>query len=253
MQYSNKEIPLIDKVIYSLEKEAIPRWSKFLQGYYDYSSISSDSFDEAIHINKNGIPSLTDELQKQNIVLQTTISPTIFYLGFNMFDEILGGYSQEAIFLRHAISIAVDFEEFISIFSNGRGEVATGPVPPSILPYTKDTKNMYVFNHKVDKPTRKSLKVAKKLLTKAGYANGIDPKTGRPLIINYDVAMSGGPDDKERFNWMRKQFKKLGLSLNIRATHYNRFQDKILDGNVQMFMLGWHADYPDPENFLFLF
>ena len=41
------------------------------------------------------------------------------------------------------------------------------------------------------------------------------------------------------------------MQLAVRATDWNRFQEKIRKGNVQIF-LGWNADYPDPENFLFL-
>ncbi|HZX33641.1 MAG TPA: peptide ABC transporter substrate-binding protein, partial [Rhodocyclaceae bacterium] len=33
---------------------------------------------------------------------------------------------------------------------------------------------------------------------------------------------------------------------------FNRFQDKIRKGAVQLYYLGWNADYPDPENFFFL-
>lgn len=51
---------------------------------------------------------------------------------------------------------------------------------------------------------------------------------------------------------MRKQFAKLGVQLVIRASDYNRFQEKMRDGTGQIFMWGWNADYPDPENFLFL-
>ena len=42
------------------------------------------------------------------------------------------------------------------------------------------------------------------------------------------------------------------VQLVVRATDYNRFQDKIRKGNAQLFYWGWNADYPDPENFLFL-
>jgi len=53
-------------------------------------------------------------------------------------------------------------------------------------------------------------------------------------------------------DWRRKQFAKLGIQLVIRATDYNRFQDKVRKGKTQIFSWGWNADYPDPENFLFL-
>ena len=46
--------------------------------------------------------------------------------------------------------------------------------------------------------------------------------------------------------------KKLDIQLQIRATDYNRFQDKMLKGTAQIFQWGWNADYPDPENFMFL-
>ena len=53
-------------------------------------------------------------------------------------------------------------------------------------------------------------------------------------------------------DWRRKQFAKLGIQLVIRSTDYNRFQDKVRKGKVQLFSWGWNADYPDLENFLFL-
>lgn len=58
--------------------------------------------------------------------------------------------------------------------------------------------------------------------------------------------------DKSRLDWIRKQFDKLGIQLDVRSTDYNRFQDKIRHGDAQMFYYGWNADYPDPENFFFL-
>jgi hypothetical protein len=48
---------------------------------------------------------------------------SIFYMGFNMLDSVVGGDSERARKLRLAISIAIDYEEYISIFMNGRGVV----------------------------------------------------------------------------------------------------------------------------------
>uniref|UniRef100_UPI0029313CDD ABC transporter substrate-binding protein n=1 Tax=Clavibacter michiganensis TaxID=28447 RepID=UPI0029313CDD len=42
---ADQPLPFIDKAVYSLEKESIPYWNKFLQGYYDVSGISSETFD----------------------------------------------------------------------------------------------------------------------------------------------------------------------------------------------------------------
>ncbi|MCW8949772.1 MAG: ABC transporter substrate-binding protein [Sedimenticola sp.] len=250
---AGKPLPLIDKAIYSLEKEVIPRWNKFLQGYYDTSGVSSDSFDQAVKFGAGGEASLTDEMVARDIKLATAVETSIFYLGFNMADPVIGGDSEENRYLRQAISIAVNFEEFISIFRNGRGVVAQGPLPIGIFGSRAglDGVNPVVFDIENGKPKRKSLDEARALMVKAGYPNGKSAKTGKPLVLNYESA-SAGPDSKAQLNWMRKQFKQLGIQLVIRATDYNRFQEKLRKGTGQLFMFGWNADYPDPENFLFL-
>ena len=251
---AGKPLPMIDTVVFTLEKEDIPRWNKFLQGYYDRSAISNDSFEQAIKVTKAGKPLLTKEMEKRNIRLQTSIGASISYMGFNMLDDVVGGKSRRAKLLRQAISIAVDYDEYINLFLNGRGIVANGPIPPGIEGYVQGQQgiNPNVYFWENGQAIRHPIEKARKLLAEAGYKNGIDPKTGKPLVLNYDVISSAGPDDKARLTWMRKQFDKLGIVLHIRATHYNRFQDKIRTGNAQIFSWGWHADYPDPENFLFL-
>ena len=250
---AGKTMPFIDKVVYNLEKETIPYWNKFLQGYYDTSGISSESFDQAIQFNTQGEAGLTESMKEKGIRLSTTVAASIFYMGFNMRDPIVGGLDKKQRLLRQAISIAMDYEEFISIFANGRGIPAQGPIPPGIFGY-RDGKagiNKSVYDWVDGSPQRKSIEYAKKLLAQAGYPNGVDQKTGKPLVLNLDITASG-PDDKARLNWYRKQFQKIDVQLNIRNTMYNRFQEKMRKGTAQIFIWGWNADYPDPENFMFL-
>ncbi len=250
---AGKKLPFIDKVVFSLEKESIPYWNKFLQGYYDFSGIASDSFDKAVQFSGEGGAELTPELLDKGIELLTDVEASTFYIGFNMLDETVGGYKQRQRKLRQAISIAINYEEFISIFRNGRGIVAQSPIPPGIFGFSDGEQgiNSYVYDWANGKAKRKSIKTAKKLLAEAGYPNGIDTKTGRPLLINFDIT-AGGPEDKAMFDWFRKQFAAIDLQLVFRDTDYNRFQEKMRTGKAQVYMWGWNADYPDPENFLFL-
>jgi ABC-type transport system substrate-binding protein len=97
---------------------------------------------------------------------------------------------------------------------------------------------------------RRSLDQARQLLAQAGYPGGRDQATGQPLILYFDSA--GGMGSSPMLDWMRRQLGRLSIQLEIRATDYNRFQDKMRNGSAQMYMWGWVADYPDPENFLFL-
>ena len=250
---AGKPLPFVDRAVYSLDKESIPYWNKFLQGFYDSSGISSDAFDQAIQFDAGGEAGLTDDMREKGIELVTAVDTSIWYMGFNMVDPLLGGDSERARLLRQAISIAVDFGEYISIFANGRGLEAQGAIPPGIFGHREGREGMnpQVFDWHNGRPVRKGIDQARALLAEAGYRDGRDPETGRPLTIYYE-AMDAGPDGKARLNWMRKQFAKLGIELVVRATDYNRFQEKMREGTGQVFMWGWNADYPDPENFFFL-
>ncbi len=249
---AGKPLPFIKEVIFSLEKESVPLWNKFLQGYYDASGVSSDSFDQAVSVSSAGAMNLTSELKEKNIQFLNITQPTIMYFGFNMADPVIGGYSEKQRKLRQALSIAINFEEYISIFLNGRGEPAQSPIPSGIFGYIEGEAgiNPVIYEWKEGRAHRKSLEQAKQLLAEAGYPNGIG-KDGKPLTLHYDTA-STGPDSQSMLNWYRKQFALLGIELVIRATDYNRFQSKVRKAKVQMFSWGWNADYPDPENFLFL-
>lgn len=247
-------IPFMPKVIYKLEKEYIPRWNKFLQGYYDSSGISSDTFDRAIAFDDTGDPRASELLAAKNIVLRTSVSPTTIYLGFNMLDDTVGGYTADKQKLRQAISIALDYEEYIEIFLNGRGVMSQSPIPPGIFGYEEGEAgiNPYVYDWdaQTGRPVRKSLEVARTLLAEAGYPDGLD-KDGNPLIVHFDNAWTSA-GATPRLAWMRRRFEKLGITMESRTTDYNRFRDKVQNANFQIISWGWHADYPDAENFMFL-
>jgi ABC-type transport system substrate-binding protein len=252
---AGKPLPFLEKIVFKLERESIPRWNKFLQGYYDSSGIASDSFDQAVTFSSEGVLDLTDQFKARDIRLLSSIAPSTYYFAFNMADPLVGGYSPDKQKLRQAISIAIDMEEQIELFANGRGVPAHGPIPPGIFGFEDSASecNPYVYrlNAAGNRPARKSVAEAQALLSEAGYPAGKDPSTGKPLVIGFDNAWTG-PESQAQVKWLQKQFQKLGLMLEIRTTDYNRFQEKILGGNFQFFSWGWHADYPDPENFLFL-
>jgi ABC-type oligopeptide transport system substrate-binding subunit len=205
-----------------------------------------------VRLDVGGV-NLSDEMQARGIRLLTSVRPSIFYMGFNMLDPVVGGLHERSTKLRQAISIAVDQEEYISIFQNGRGIAAQSPLPPGIFGYESGEvgTNPVVYDWVDGKRKRKPVELARQLIAEAGYPNGRDEKTGEPLVINLDTT-GGGMGEKSRLDWLTRQFAKIDVQLVVRSTDFNRFQDKIRKGNVQLYYLGWNADYPDPENFFFL-
>jgi ABC-type transport system substrate-binding protein len=251
---SGEALPFIERIVFKLEKEAIPRWNKFLQGYYDSSGIASESFDQAVSISAAGRAEPTEEMTERGVRLLTSVRPSTYYSGFNMLDDVVGGYSTEGRKLRQAISIALDYEEYIEVFNNGRGIAASSPLPPGIFGFLtgEDGVNPYVYDWDARRNAarRKPMEYARRLMAEAGYPGGSD-REGRPLVITFDNPWTGA-DATPMINWYMKKFRLLGIQLENRTTDYNRFQEKMLSGNFQFFSWGWNADYPDPENFFFL-
>jgi ABC-type oligopeptide transport system substrate-binding subunit len=174
-----------------------------------------------------------------------------------MLDATIGEPNGErARKLRQALSIAVDQEEFISIFMNGRGIAAMNPVPPGIFGHGDGPTgiNPVVYDWEGDAQNglarRKPIATAKQLLADAGWPNGRDAKTNEPLVLYLDTP--SGMGDKPTMDWLTRQFAKIDIQLVVRQTDGNRFQEKLRKGAVQIFFFGWNADYPDPENFFFL-
>ncbi|MHC4606258.1 MAG: ABC transporter substrate-binding protein, partial [Planctomycetota bacterium] len=250
---AGKPIPFIEKAVYKLEKEAIPRWNKFLQGYYDASAIASDVFDQAIQMGDEGLD-LSDRMQRRGIRLVKSVATSTSYYAFNMHDDVVGGYAPEKQKLRQAISIALSTEEYIQIFLNGRGIAAQDLIPPGIFGHQSGPEgintHVYRWDAEENRPVRRSIDEARKLLAEAGYPGGKDAN-GKPLVISFDTSWTGAAA-KPQLDWLRKQFNKINIDLQFRQTDYNRFQDKVSQGNWQFLRWGWNADYPDPENFLFL-
>jgi len=250
---AGRPMPAIERVVFMLEREAIPLWHKFLQGYYDVAGIPRDSFEQVVSFGADGGIALSRDLRERGVRLLTAVDPSVVYTGFNMRDPTLGGDSTRARKLRQAISIALDAEEFIAIFRNGRGTPASGPIPPGIPGHRKGVAGMNPVTHRLvdGRIERRPIEDARALMREAGYPEGVDAVTGRALVLAFDT-VAGGPDTQPVLDWHRKQLARIGIDLVIRATDYNRFQDKMRTGNAQIFQWGWNADYPDPENFLFL-
>jgi oligopeptide transport system substrate-binding protein len=238
LDYAGRSLPFIDRVEVRREKEGIPRFNKFLQGYYDASAIITESFDKVVQED-----ALSPEMEERGISLDKAVALDVFYIGFNFDDPVVGRSGGErSRKLRQAMSLVIDADEYSRIFMNGRGVSAQTPIPPGIYGYDPDYRNPY---RKVD------LDRAKRLMKEAGYPGGIDPTTGEALRLTFDSSDTTTAG-LTQVKFYTEAWKRLGIDMQIEATNYNQFLEKLRNGAHQVFQSGWVADYPDPENFLFL-
>ncbi|MGO3891598.1 MAG: ABC transporter substrate-binding protein [Paenalcaligenes sp.] len=251
-----KSMPFIDKAIFSIEKESVPLMGKFLQGYYDIPQLERGEYGVAMLVAAEDSPDKALLYQERALQLSSATEASLFYMGFNWLDPIVGkGDTPEQAernrYLRQAISIAFDWEEFVSIFQNDQAEAAHSPLPPGVVGYEPlpEGMNPTVYENEQGQIRRRSLDEARALLAKAGYPDGRNSETGAPLILYYDSMTGMGASAS--LDWMRRQLQAIGVQFEVRASDYNRFQEKMSKGSAQLFLWGWVADYPDAENFLF--
>ncbi|MBP5299986.1 MAG: hypothetical protein J6Y80_01150, partial [Victivallales bacterium] len=259
LEDAGRVLPFLDKVVFNYERESIPNWLKFQQGYYDCSGIPNDMFDNAVAMNpSSGELALSGDMAARGLQLIRQVPPISYYFAFNMLDPVVGGMAPERKALRQALSMVLDIDEYVTVFKNGNGVGAQGIIPPGVFGYGNGPEDynpiLNRWDEKAQAPRRRPIEDARKLMADAGYPGGVNPATGSPLVIHLDHAAAGLPDFKNRFQWLARRFALLGVTLEERASDLNRSRERIDKGDWQfLFERGWVADYPDPENFLFLF
>jgi ABC-type transport system substrate-binding protein len=262
-----KPMPFIDRMVFTVEREAVPQRGKFRQGYYDIEVFERTDTGMDYLVAMQDSEEVRREYTEKGFRLGRGSDVGSYFIAFNMLDPTLGdgddaGPGQLSAEqraknrkLRQALSIAIDWEEYSRIFPKKAGDTAMSPIPPGIFGSREGTPegvNPVTHVWRDGKAVRRPLDEAKKLLAEAGWPNGRDAKTGKPLVLNYDYYAPPTPDRKPEIDWVVRQFAKLDIQLEVRATDNNQFQDKVRKGKYQVFWLGWNADYPDAENFLFL-
>src|SRR5690606_26000095 len=132
--------------------------------------------------------------------------------------------------VRQALKLAVDRGTSLAQLLSGRGRFAAGVIPPS-LPGADTSRAPYGYD-----PAR-----ARQLMTEAGHPNGID--------VELWVSTS------QPFPRIAESIQGYLAQANVRATIVQReaasVREAARNGQADMIVKDWFADYPDAENFLY--
>jgi ABC-type transport system substrate-binding protein len=233
---AGKRLPLTEKIVFNIIREGTSSWNLFMQGYLDARALDNNNYAQAV---TGGM--LTPEMQSKGIAMRKDTQMAVYYLAFNMADPTFGGTDDKHKKLRQAISLAVDSQEFIDIAKQGNGLAAQWMLPPGLFGADASWKNPY---------RQPDLARAKRLLAEAGYPDGKDA-SGEKLVLHFDNTATTAAL-RTQLGLLIRQIEKLGIKVEWRTTNANIFQDKLHKLQHQFIFYGWFADYPDPEDFLFL-
>lgn len=233
-EHDGRILPATETITCYLVKQPVASWLMFLQGRLDYYSPDTECFEAVVDNNLQLSPSL----KKRGIRLLSRMQLETNYIGFNFNDPILG----KNLHLRRAISYAFDKKERI-IHSGQRFSVAVGPIPPGIDGAEEPVSQ---------ESGLPNLTKAKEELALAGFPNGLDSKTGERLSLTFDQT---GSDTfyRQTAELLANDLKQIGINVQPEFNTRPRFEQKLKQGNIQLFRYSWTADYPDAENFLQLF
>ena len=130
--------------------------------------------------------------------------------------------------VRRAMNHAVDVRTLLGTVMSDRGVPAAGSVPPGILGYDS-TRVPYGYD-----PAK-----AKQLLAEAGYPDGFSIKLWRTQRAELArLAQS-----------IQQNLTEVGIKAEIVERDASSARAAVRNGEADLFLTDWWADYPDPENF----
>ncbi len=176
-----------------------------------------------------------DDLQQikddDELTLLTQPGMNIGYLAMNLDKTPLNNQK-----VRLAINHAINKKTIIEHLYQGLGIPAKNPIPPTLWSYD-DSIQDYPYDPKL----------AKKLLTEAGYPDGFSTTlwalpVPRPYI----------PDGRALAEVIQSELRNIGIDAKILTYDWGTYLEKTKNGEHDLAMLGWSADLGDPDNFLYV-
>lgn len=154
----------------------------------------------------------------------------IEYVGFNQTRPPFKDNTK----LRQALSWAVDRKSIVESLFEGAAEIPTGILPPGI-PGRDDSLEGYGYD-----PSK-----AKALLAEAGYPDG----KGLPeLSLWYNT----NERHEQVMQFIQSNLSDIGVKSRLRSLDWPAYLKACESFEPDMFRMGWVADIPDADNFLYI-
>jgi peptide/nickel transport system substrate-binding protein/oligopeptide transport system substrate-binding protein len=217
---------LVDGVDFNIIAEVDTAFTEFQAGNLDFVQIASGQIDSTVAQYGESPDGFI-----ANPGQQTLLGPesSVYYLNVNTLDPVLSNKT-----VRMALSYAINRQAICDAIFFGTRVPATGIIPPGIKGFRDGAWAASVYD--VEK--------AKAALAEAGYPNG----EGMPTI---KLSFNTGGDHGNIMQMIQADFAAIGVTAELDSMEWGQYLDELAAGNIQIGRLGWIADYPIMENFLY--
>lgn len=233
---AGQRVPFVDRLEFTMYPEDQPMWLQFQAGNLGYIQVPDDYFDQAFD-KQTG--QLRREMRVQGIGGHRDRLLDFIFHGFNMEDELVGGYEPERKALRQAISLAVDLEEINQTFYSGLNVVYDGPIPPGLDGHPESGTAPKSYRGP-------NLELSRQKLAEAGYPNG----DGLPKIRFFT---NNSTLNQQLAELLQRQLARINVELEVQLVDFSTLIETVNKKNAPFFSFAWSSDYPDAENNLALF
>lgn len=226
------KLPFIDALEIRFLKDRKTELFEFKKGNFDL--IYRLPTDQIIEIVESTMDD-SQESEYKKYLMQREAEMSTHFLMFNHQHPLF-----KNINIRKAICFAIDRNKILEYVLQGEGFKAgvNGITPPVFDGY--DIEKIKGYDLNIDS--------AKYYLAKAGYKDGKNfPKL--TLDLNSDAERNVAVATE-----VQKELKdNLNIDIELSVVPMAQHIDNSINGKSAFFRIGWLADFPNPENFLFLF
>ncbi len=220
------DAPYIDGIEFKIFADEDTAFLEFQAGNVDFTSIPSGQIQTTIDEWGESPDGYTLNPGEQ-VSLGTELAT--YFLLMNNGDEVL---SDPVV--RAALSLAIDRQAICTTVFEDTREPATGIAPEGIFGFQESG-----FEY-----ARYDVEEAKSLLAEAGYPEG----EGFPKIT---LEFNSGAGHEDIMQLVQADLAEIGIESELAGTEWAAYLDKLDAKDYQIGRLGWIADYPIMDNFLY--
>jgi peptide/nickel transport system substrate-binding protein/oligopeptide transport system substrate-binding protein len=215
-------------VHFNIQKDVETAYKEFQAGNIDVAEVPTSMIKDAISTYGQSEDGFTITSGKQVLLGD---EPSTYYLAVNVKDPVMGDVN-----LRRAISLAINRQAICDTLFEGTREPADNIVPPSIKGYQEGAWSYA----KYDKDA------AVKILDQYYPA---DTTGSRGLTLNLSYNLDGS--HKQIMESIISDLNAVGITVESTTKEWAAILDDYDAGNFQFGRLGWIADYPIMDNFMY--